>query len=300
MGVPRLKLHDYPLAAVLAVVVLFVLVEIGQLIGRLLRFLVRQFNRVAPPRISAVIAVLLLVALTIGILNGVVLRFAMHTLNSTFQSVNNEQSPTAPDHADALRLPRLLVSWSSLEKQGHIFVAGGPSNAQLSAFNGSAGLTDSGIRRAGVRRRHQRYRGAGRARTGTDGRGSGARSSRSPPRPGRAGSTRPRPMRSSTCSMATARSSACSTYSCLAGCLSWWTRRTRARPVRRCSRRSTSGCGRCRRASGPSSSCSARAWGRSAVRHRSCRQQHRSPHRRRAVQRPNVQQHDVGDRHRPP
>ncbi len=142
MGVPRLKWHDYPLAAVLAIVVLFVLVEIGQLTGRLLRFLVRQFNRVAPPRISAVVAVLLLVALTIGILNGVVLRFAMHTLNSTFKSVNNEQSPNTPAPTTPMRSggPGSLVSWSSLGKQGRIFVAGGPSDAQLSAFNGSAGF----------------------------------------------------------------------------------------------------------------------------------------------------------------
>ena len=34
MGVPRLKWHDYPVAAVLSIVVLFVLVEIGQLVGR--------------------------------------------------------------------------------------------------------------------------------------------------------------------------------------------------------------------------------------------------------------------------
>ena len=55
MGVPRLKWHDYPVAAVLSIVVLFVLVEIGQLVGRLIRFLVRQLNRVAPPRVSAVV-----------------------------------------------------------------------------------------------------------------------------------------------------------------------------------------------------------------------------------------------------
>ena len=42
MGVPRLKWHDYPVAAVLSIVVLFVLVEIGQLVGRLIRFLVRS------------------------------------------------------------------------------------------------------------------------------------------------------------------------------------------------------------------------------------------------------------------
>ena len=43
--------------AVLSIVFLFVFVEIGQLIGRLVRFLVRQLNRFAPPRISAVVVV---------------------------------------------------------------------------------------------------------------------------------------------------------------------------------------------------------------------------------------------------
>ena len=77
MGVPRLKWHDYPLAAVLAIVVLFVLVEIGQLVGKLIRFLVRQLDRVAPPRVSAVVVVMLLLALTIALLNGVVVKYTM-------------------------------------------------------------------------------------------------------------------------------------------------------------------------------------------------------------------------------
>ena len=57
MGVPRLGFWDYPLAAVLSMVVLFAFVEIGQLIGRLVRFLVRQLDRFAPPRVSAVVVV---------------------------------------------------------------------------------------------------------------------------------------------------------------------------------------------------------------------------------------------------
>ena len=38
MGVPRLGFWDHPLAAILSIVSLFVFVEIGQLIGRLVRF----------------------------------------------------------------------------------------------------------------------------------------------------------------------------------------------------------------------------------------------------------------------
>jgi uncharacterized membrane protein len=52
VGVPHLKLHDYPLTAVLAIVVLFALVEIGQLIRRLILFLVGRLNRVVLPRVQ--------------------------------------------------------------------------------------------------------------------------------------------------------------------------------------------------------------------------------------------------------
>jgi len=139
MGVPRLKWHDYPLAAVLSIVVLFALVEMGQLVGKLIRFLFRQLNRVAPPRVSAVVAVLLVVGLGVAILNGVVARFAMHTLNTTFEAVNNEESPNNPAPKSPLRSggPGSLVSWSSLGHQGRIFVGGGPTTQQLSAFNGA-------------------------------------------------------------------------------------------------------------------------------------------------------------------
>jgi len=64
MGVAHLKWFDYPLAAALSVIVLFAVVEIGQLVGRLIRFLDRQLDRVAPPRVSAVVVVLLLAALS--------------------------------------------------------------------------------------------------------------------------------------------------------------------------------------------------------------------------------------------
>ena len=139
MGVPRLKWHDYPLAAILAIVTLFVFVEIGQLVGRFIRFLVRQLNRVAPPRVSAVVAVVLVVALFIAILNGVVLRFAMDTMNNTFEAVNNEMDPDSPPPTSTLRSggPGSLVTWASLGNQGRIFVDGAATVEELSKFNGA-------------------------------------------------------------------------------------------------------------------------------------------------------------------
>jgi len=139
MGVAHLKWLDYPLASVLSLIVLFGVVEIGQLIRRLVHFLDLRLDRFAPPRVSAVIVVFLLLALTIALLNGVVVKFAMRTLNNTFEAVNNEMSPNtaAPDTPLRSGGTQSLVSWASLGHQGRIFVKGGPTVGNLTAFNGA-------------------------------------------------------------------------------------------------------------------------------------------------------------------
>jgi uncharacterized membrane protein len=139
MGVAHLKWFDYPVGAALSLIVLFAVVEIGQFIRRLVRFLDLRLDRVLPPRVSAVIAVFLLVALTIALLNGVVVKFAMRTMNSTFATLNNEMDPATAAPRTPLRSggTQSLVSWESLGHQGRIFVKGGPTVAQLTAFNGA-------------------------------------------------------------------------------------------------------------------------------------------------------------------
>lgn len=110
MGVPHLGWLAYPWAALLSVIVLFALVELGQLTRRLIRFLVRQLNRVAPPRISAVTAVTLLMVLVVALLNGVVVKVAMRTLNHTFAAVNDEMGPT-PQHWRARTAQAVRDRW---------------------------------------------------------------------------------------------------------------------------------------------------------------------------------------------
>jgi uncharacterized membrane protein len=137
-GVPRLGFWDHPLTAVLSILVLFLLVEIGQLIGRLVRFLVRKLNRYAPPRVSAAIVVALLLALTIALLNGVVARVAMSTINKTFSAVNDETDPDFAAPTSRLRSggPESLASWVSLGHQGRVFASAGPTVDELTKFNG--------------------------------------------------------------------------------------------------------------------------------------------------------------------
>ncbi|MDD7811179.1 alpha/beta-hydrolase family protein [Mycobacterium sp. CSUR Q5927] len=137
MGVPQLAWHCFPMAAGLAVLTLFVLVELGQLLRILVRTGVRQLNRIAPARVSVVVVVALLVGLTIALLNGVVVKFSMRALNNTFAAVNEEMDPDRAAPTSRLRSggPESLASWETLGHQGRIFVAGGPSVAQLTAFN---------------------------------------------------------------------------------------------------------------------------------------------------------------------
>lgn len=139
MGVAGLRWWQYPLTAALAVVVLFVLVAIGQFVGRLIRFLIRPLNRVAPRRVSAVIAVTLVAVLAIGLLNGVVVQYTMRALNNAFETINREQSPDQAAPTTALRSggPDSLVTWESLGHEGRVFIDGGPTVAELSEFNGA-------------------------------------------------------------------------------------------------------------------------------------------------------------------
>jgi uncharacterized membrane protein len=139
MGVTHLKWYDYPLTAILSLIVLFTVVEIGQAIRMLVSFLVGQLDRIAPFRVSATIVVVLLVTLTITLLNGVVIKFTMRTLNNTFASVNNEMNPDTTQPTTPLRSggPQSLVSWESLGHQGRIFIKGGPRVDELTTFNGA-------------------------------------------------------------------------------------------------------------------------------------------------------------------
>jgi uncharacterized membrane protein len=142
MGVPRMRFWDHPLTAAYSIVFLFGFVEIGQLVRKLVRFLMRQLERVAPPRVSGVVAVLLVVAVSVEVFNGVVGSYAMSWINQTFAAANDEDDPDNLPPTTPLRTggPGSLASWSSLGRQGRIFVGNGPSVEELSKFNGSKAI----------------------------------------------------------------------------------------------------------------------------------------------------------------
>ena len=134
---------------------------------------------------------------------------------------HNEQNPDNPPPKTPLRSggPGSLVSWASLGNQGRVFVGGGPTTEQLSAFNGAPAVEPirayAGLESAdGIRAAADLAAGSSNAPAACNARSSPC-DRREPD-----GSTSRRPTPSSTCSMATPRSSACSTRSYAAGCRS--------------------------------------------------------------------------------
>ena len=137
MGVERLSWTAYPLTVVLAALVFFLLMSIGQAWASAVRWLVRKLELIAPPRVSAVVAGTVAVVFTLFVLNGVVANYSMQWLNSTFAAVNDETTADSTPPTSSLRSggPGSLVTWDSLGRQGRIFVSNGPTREALSAFN---------------------------------------------------------------------------------------------------------------------------------------------------------------------
>ncbi len=137
MGVENLSWTAYPVIAVVGVVVFVILMLIGQGWGSAVRWLVRQLNRFAPPRVSVVAGATVAVLLTVFILNGAVANYSMQWLNASFAAANDEVRPTSTPPTSTLRSggPQSLVSWESLGREGRVLVSGGPDVGALSVFN---------------------------------------------------------------------------------------------------------------------------------------------------------------------
>ncbi|GAB32711.1 alpha/beta hydrolase [Gordonia otitidis] len=137
MGVENLSWTAYPIIVVFAVLVCALLMVMGQAWASLVTWLVRQLNKIAPPRVAAVAGLLVVALLTVFILNGVVAKYSMKALNSSFATANDEVRPNTAPPTSGLRSggPGSLVTWESLGREGRVIVSGGPDVTMLSDFN---------------------------------------------------------------------------------------------------------------------------------------------------------------------
>ncbi|CAM3757369.1 alpha/beta hydrolase [Tsukamurella ocularis] len=142
MDVEYLRFVDYLEIGVLSIVLLYVFVEVGKGVRTLVRWIAGKLGSYCPPRVAAVVAVGLVLFLSVGIINGVVVRGAMDAMNTAFSKVNREGGNDRPAPTSAFRSggPGSIVEWSSLGKQGRVFVSNAQTVEHLTAFNGAPAM----------------------------------------------------------------------------------------------------------------------------------------------------------------
>ncbi|WP_019202469.1 alpha/beta-hydrolase family protein [Tsukamurella sp. 1534] len=139
MSVEYLRFVDYLEIGVLSIVILYLFVELGKGVRTLVRWLSGRLTSVCPSRVAAVVAVGLVIVVGVGVVNGVIVRGAMDAMNTAFSKVNREGGNDRPAPTSEHRSggPGSQVEWSSLGKQGRVFVSNAQTVEHLSAFNGA-------------------------------------------------------------------------------------------------------------------------------------------------------------------
>lgn len=124
--------------AAIAFVTFVALIGVARSFKLVLNASSNKIQRFAPQRISYVIGGVIAVALFWSAAEGVLFRFALHTADSSFRTLDELIEPDTAQPTDPLRTgsKASLVSWQNLGRQGRGYVAGGPSEKEIAEFTG--------------------------------------------------------------------------------------------------------------------------------------------------------------------
>lgn len=139
MSTPQESLGAALLGPVAALVVFALLVAVCKVVRLLGRGLGRLLARWTGPRGARALGGLLVGVLVLYLVSGVALDGFVAAADRSFAAANDATpdgvtQPTSPQRSAG---PGSLISWDSLGREGRIFVAGGPSAAEIGAFTGA-------------------------------------------------------------------------------------------------------------------------------------------------------------------
>lgn len=143
VGEPPVTNHYYVRTLCVIVAVSIGLLAVGRGIRYVNRFVTRQLDRVMPRRVSISLGLLAVAVLLWWIVSGVFYNFFVTTANNIYRQRNNQTPPgiTQPASGNRSGSPSSYVPWSTLGRQGRVFVGSGPSDTALQQFN-DASSTD--------------------------------------------------------------------------------------------------------------------------------------------------------------
>lgn len=128
------------LLGLIAVAVFLVLLFLARLFRWVLRLLSDRLRRFVPQRLSHLVGIVVAVALFWSVIDGVLISTMMRFADRSFQQLDAliQDDLPRPTSAQQAGSTESLISWEDLGRQGRVFVAGGPTADDLTAFFGSS------------------------------------------------------------------------------------------------------------------------------------------------------------------
>jgi uncharacterized membrane protein len=128
----------YVFVVLIAIVVTALLLTIARALWWVIRWVARLLGRFLTPKMAAAGALLIVCVLLVLLVNGVLVRFLSSRTDAIFSTRDGGTpagvaQPAVPQRSGS---PASLVPWSTLGRQGRIFVSEGPTTQQISAFTG--------------------------------------------------------------------------------------------------------------------------------------------------------------------
>lgn len=123
----------------IAIVTATLLVGVARGLRYIWQVVDRQIRKVAPRRVSTALSFAFLAISLFLLTNEVVLRVALDAADATFLKLDEavEEGIEQPTGADSTGSEESDVDWDSIGRQGKIFLAAGPTQAQIEAFAGA-------------------------------------------------------------------------------------------------------------------------------------------------------------------
>jgi uncharacterized membrane protein len=130
---------DHPYIVLLvALAPAIVLILVGTVLVHSVRMVAYRMRRYFPRRIALVLGVMIVSLVTSVLFNGVLLRFALHTADGFFEQLDRVagQFGDPPSNAWQSGSAASLVDWSTIGRDGRIYVVSGPSQQDIEQATG--------------------------------------------------------------------------------------------------------------------------------------------------------------------
>lgn len=137
MGLPVPDRSASPSIFIFTSTVFIAFVGIGRGFKILIRAMGVLIRRFVPRRVVRPVSMILVTVLLYGAIDGILFRYIGESVNQTFSlaDIGTDPGISQPHRAQRSGSPDSLINWDTLGRTGRNFVATGPSQVELTAFN---------------------------------------------------------------------------------------------------------------------------------------------------------------------